>query len=117
MQAPLSGTFARRANRKEDDDHLYVYADMAVNEADARLRMARFPLSDLKDQLAAPLFPLVAHTPAQSQLHAGYIEQVVMTDWVKGNVVLIGDAAHAFSPAWRRVRRWPWKMRSYWRRL
>lgn len=82
-----------------DDDHLYVYVDMAVSETDARLRMARFPLSELKDQFAAPLSPLVTHMPAQSQLHAGCIEQVVMTDWVKGNVVLIGDAAHACSPS------------------
>lgn len=82
-----------------DDDRLYVYADMAVNEADAQQRAARFPLSELKDQFAAPLFPLVAHAPAQAQLHVGHIEQVVMTDWVQGNVVLIGDAAHASSPS------------------
>lgn len=82
-----------------DDDHLYVYADMVVGETDARRRMARFPLNELKDQFAAPLSPLVADLPTESQLHSGCVEQVVMTDWIKGNVVLIGDAAHASSPS------------------
>ncbi|MGF0337951.1 FAD-dependent oxidoreductase [Ectopseudomonas toyotomiensis] len=80
-------------------DQLYVYADMVVSEADVRRRIARFPLRELKEQFAAPLFPLVAHTPAQAQIHSGRIEQVVMTNWVKGNVALIGDAAHASSPS------------------
>ena len=43
--------------------------------------------------------PLIENLPASSEVHFGRIEQVRRAEWVKGRVVLIGDAAHASSPS------------------
>jgi 2-polyprenyl-6-methoxyphenol hydroxylase-like FAD-dependent oxidoreductase len=78
---------------------VYVYADMAVSEQQAQRNQTDLPHSTLLANFSAPLSPLITHRPADAQVHFGRIEQVVMEEWVKGNVVLIGDAAHASSPS------------------
>jgi 2-polyprenyl-6-methoxyphenol hydroxylase-like FAD-dependent oxidoreductase len=80
-------------------DKLYVYADMAVSDQEARRGPILFPRDALLNTFGAPLSSLVTQLPANAQVHASRIEQVVMEDWVKGHVVLIGDAAHASSPS------------------
>lgn len=81
------------------NDQVYVYADMAVNESDAQRNLTDLPHRALLAAFSAPLSPLITHGPADAQVHVGRIEQVLMEEWVKGNVVLIGDAAHASSPS------------------
>lgn len=78
---------------------VYVYADKAVSEHAAQCSPNRLPVSTLLDTFSAPLAPLIAQLPAHAQVHFSRIEQVVMEDWMKGQVVLIGDAAHASSPS------------------
>lgn len=78
---------------------VYVYADMAVAGSEARAGIRDVSLITLFEGFAAPVFPLVAEMPDSTQVHFGSIEQVVMDEWVRGRVVLIGDAAHASSPS------------------
>lgn len=79
-------------------DRLYVYADMAVSEQAAQRNLTDLP-PRLLTAFSSPLSPLITHMPTDAQVHFSRIEQVVMDDWVKGQVVLIGDAAHASSPS------------------
>lgn len=78
---------------------VYVYADMAITGNEARAGIKDVSLITLFQDFAAPVFPLVANMPDSTPVHFGSIEQVVMDDWVRGRVVLIGDAAHASSPS------------------
>src|SRR5690606_22509311 len=78
---------------------VYVYADMAVAGSEARAGIRDVSLITLFEGFAAPVFPLGAEMPGSTQVHFGSIEQVVMDEWVRGRVVLIGDAAHASSPS------------------
>lgn len=78
---------------------VYVYADMAVSEQQAQRYLTDLPHSTLLANFSAPLSPLITQGPADAQVHVCRIEQVLMEEWVKGNVVLIGDAAHASSPS------------------
>lgn len=81
------------------NDQVYVYADVAVNQREARDKIWQFSLSTLLSEYSAPLSSLIKRIPPQNLVHFGRIEQVVMDDWVKERVVLIGDAAHASSPS------------------
>lgn len=78
---------------------VYVYADMAVSESQVPGKLTEPPREALLAAFAAPLAPLIARQPDHAQVHVSPIEQVVMHEWVKGNRVLIGDAAHASSPS------------------
>jgi 2-polyprenyl-6-methoxyphenol hydroxylase-like FAD-dependent oxidoreductase len=78
---------------------VYVYADLAVEKADIAGFSAQTPLASLHAGFGAPVFPLIEALPAGTEIHFGRIEEVRMADWVNGRVVLIGDAAHASSPA------------------
>ncbi|WP_313054699.1 FAD-dependent monooxygenase [Pseudomonas lopnurensis] len=80
-------------------EDVYVYADMALAEQDVEGMIAQTSLGALFGGFAEPVFSLVANVSADTRVHFGSIEQVVMDDWVKGRVVLIGDAAHASSPS------------------
>lgn len=77
-------------------EQVYVYADMALAEADAD-RVRHASLESLFADFAEPLLPLLAQ--AGQDTHFGSIQQVVMQDWHRGRAVLIGDAAHASSPS------------------
>lgn len=80
-------------------NQVYVYADMAVSEQKAKRNLTQLPVSTLLNRFTAPLSSLAAQLPAETQIHFSRIEHLVMEDWVKGHVVLIGDAAHASSPS------------------
>lgn len=81
------------------EQDVYVYADMAVAGSEARAGIRDVSLITLFEEFAPPVFPLVADMPDGTPVHFGSIEQVVMDEWVRGRVVLIGDAAHAASPS------------------
>ena len=78
---------------------IYVYADIRVKKDAIGEFSARSPLTPLFAGFAAPVFPLIENLPASSEVHFGRIEQMQMAKWVKGRVVVIGDAAHASSPS------------------
>jgi len=80
-------------------EQVYLYADLAIAEADIQESLAHTSLAGLFDGFAAPLFPLIADVPPDTPVHFGRIRQVVLDDWTRGRVVLIGDAAHASSPS------------------
>lgn len=82
-----------------DNGLVYVYADMAVSERESQDKDRQFPVSTFLSKFSAPLSPLICRLESRNTVHFGRIDQVVMDDWVKGRVVLIGDAAHASSPS------------------
>lgn len=81
------------------NDEVYVYADMALGESQLQGKLPDLPPEALLTAFAAPLAPLITQQPDHNQVHVSPIEQVVVDEWVQGNTVLIGDAAHASSPS------------------
>jgi 2-heptyl-3-hydroxy-4(1H)-quinolone synthase len=77
---------------------IYVYGDVTVPAAEIENYSAETDLKALFAEFGEPLFPLIETIPTGATVHFGRIEQVQMPEWVKGRVVLIGDAAHASSP-------------------
>lgn len=78
---------------------IYVYADTALAFQDIQSTTAQASLPALFKDFSGPILPLITQIPEGTLVHFSKIEQVVMDDWVKGRVVLIGDAAHAASPS------------------
>jgi 2-polyprenyl-6-methoxyphenol hydroxylase-like FAD-dependent oxidoreductase len=78
---------------------VYVYGDIAVDEDAICAFSQDTPLAPLFADFTAPVFPLIENLPTGTQVHFGRIEQVQMPEWVADRAVLIGDAAHASSPA------------------
>lgn len=78
---------------------IYVYADISVGVDAIGEFSARSPLPPLFAGFGAPVFPLIENLSADWEMHFGRIEQVRMAEWIKGRVVVIGDAAHASSPS------------------
>jgi 2-polyprenyl-6-methoxyphenol hydroxylase-like FAD-dependent oxidoreductase len=79
--------------------NVYVYADMAVASNAIERFSDQSPLTALFAGFGAPVFPLIEALSGDTKIHFGRIEQVQLTSWVNGRVVLIGDAAHASSPS------------------
>jgi 2-polyprenyl-6-methoxyphenol hydroxylase-like FAD-dependent oxidoreductase len=55
-------------------------------------------LPDLVDGYADPVPALLGALEDQASVYSGQIEEVVLDSWVRGSVLLIGDAAHSTSP-------------------
>lgn len=68
-------------------DHAYCYVDVGAADAAAGLE-------GLADRFGAP----VPELSAGKVVHSGPIEEVVLSAWSSGSVLLIGDAAHATTP-------------------
>jgi 2-polyprenyl-6-methoxyphenol hydroxylase-like FAD-dependent oxidoreductase len=80
-------------------DQVYCYADRVVAEPVAdppRGRLER--LRALFRGFAEPVPAVLAALEAPEQVHVAAIEEVVLEQWSRGRVQLIGDAAHAMSP-------------------
>jgi 2-polyprenyl-6-methoxyphenol hydroxylase-like FAD-dependent oxidoreductase len=48
------------------------------------------------------------------RLYHAPVEEVRCERWSRGQLVLIGDAAHATAPVWAQGRHWPWRTPSFW---
>ena len=71
---------------------VYCYADVASRPGDDRQKdLGSF------SRFAEPV-PALLESVAGHDLHRSAIEEVALDSWVRGRVVLIGDAAHATSP-------------------
>ncbi len=68
-------------------DQAYCYIDVGVDDVDAGL-------DGLAGLFGAPVPELTTGTV----VHSGPIEQVVLPTWSMGQVLLVGDAAHATTP-------------------
>ncbi|HLS45628.1 MAG TPA: FAD-dependent monooxygenase [Ornithinicoccus sp.] len=68
-------------------DQTYCYVDVGTDHVDAGL-----------DGLAARFGSPVPELTTGTVVHSGPIEQVVLPSWSRGQVVLVGDAAHATTP-------------------
>jgi 2-polyprenyl-6-methoxyphenol hydroxylase-like FAD-dependent oxidoreductase len=78
---------------------VYVYADLAV-PGDAIDQFSQTSsLAPLFAGFARPVLPLLEGLSIDTKIHFASVEQVQMTSWVNGRVLLIGDAAHASSPS------------------
>ncbi len=82
-----------------EEGKLYLYGDAAVAEgaydSTAPVRILR----DLFSSFAAPLRPIVESLDDAQPVHAARLREISPKTLHKGNIVLIGDAAHATSPS------------------
>lgn len=76
---------------------VYCYADVTV---DADITAAGAEPGDLGTQFAAYAQPVgeILASLDHGSVHSSIIEEVTLTDWLCGRVLLVGDAAHATSP-------------------
>ncbi len=81
------------------DDALYCYADRIASSPDAEPPtgdVAR--LRERFHRFASPVRAILDQLESADQIHRSPIEEVAQEAWGSGQVVLIGDAAHAMSP-------------------
>jgi 2-polyprenyl-6-methoxyphenol hydroxylase-like FAD-dependent oxidoreductase len=75
-------------------DEVYCYCDVGSPSGEE-------PPEDLRELFsgfAMPVPGLLDSVPDQALVHRSKIEEVALDSWVRGRVVLVGDAAHATSP-------------------
>ena len=73
---------------------VYCYCDV-VSRSSAE---PQEDLDELFSSFAEPAPSLIASLPNRALVHRAAIEEVALDTWVRGRVLLIGDAAHATSP-------------------
>jgi FAD-dependent urate hydroxylase len=80
-------------------DRIYCYCDLVAPRG---LDDCEHPLPERLRQLFAhyvePAATLVGRLDAATDIHVSTIEEVTLDCWVRGRIVLIGDAAHGTSP-------------------
>jgi 2-polyprenyl-6-methoxyphenol hydroxylase-like FAD-dependent oxidoreductase len=79
-------------------NRLYCYADLTTtaSEDPTDRDLARF--LTLFADFAEPVPRILSQLGSFEGIHFSPIEEIVIDNWVRGRVVLIGDAAHATSP-------------------
>lgn len=81
------------------DDALYCYADRTAWNPDAEPRTGVVTrLRERFSGFASPVRDVLEQLGSSDQVHCSPIEEVARESWGRGQVVLIGDAAHAMSP-------------------
>jgi 2-polyprenyl-6-methoxyphenol hydroxylase-like FAD-dependent oxidoreductase len=73
---------------------VYCYCDVVSSPEEQE----RQDLDGLFSGFAAPVPGLLDSLPNPALVHRSLIEEVALDAWVRGRVVLVGDAAHATSP-------------------
>jgi FAD-dependent urate hydroxylase len=82
-----------------DDHRVYCYGDVVAPEGlDGTEHSSSERLKQLFAEFADPAAALVSTLDAATDIHVSRIEEVALESWVRGRIVLIGDAAHATSP-------------------
>jgi FAD-dependent urate hydroxylase len=76
------------------DDRVYCYCDVVSPSGQGRDE----DLGRLFSGFAEPVPHLLDTVEERELVHRSTIEEVVLDSWVRGRVVLVGDAAHATSP-------------------
>lgn len=80
------------------DGQVYVYADITLPAGADPESVRHACLPELFQDFSAPVFPLLERAQDDTPVHFSRLGEIVMDDWTHGNVVFIGDAAHAASP-------------------
>ena len=78
---------------------VYVYADLVVADGASPRGVDVSRLRSIFAGFDGPVTPLLNAADRQTDIHFGLIEQLRLHNWVKGRVVVMGDAAHASSPS------------------
>jgi 2-polyprenyl-6-methoxyphenol hydroxylase-like FAD-dependent oxidoreductase len=73
---------------------VYCYCDVVSASGEDRHEA----LGQLFSGYAEPVPTLLDSVPERDLVHRSTIEEVALDSWVRGRVVLVGDAAHATSP-------------------
>jgi 2-polyprenyl-6-methoxyphenol hydroxylase-like FAD-dependent oxidoreductase len=82
-----------------DDGRIYCYADIDTSDRTDPTGGDPARFSELYRELADPVPTILSKCVATDvRRYFSPIEEVVQAPWVRGRVVLIGDAAHAMSP-------------------
>ena len=80
-------------------DEVYCYADRILPQPLADPSLGRLErLRTAFQDFAEPVCEVLAALETPEQVHVAAIEDVVLDQWSRGRVLLIGDAAHATSP-------------------
>lgn len=75
-------------------DRVYCYCDVIPSSGDD----PHEDLDRLFSGFAEPVPVILDTLPGREPVHRSTIEEVTLDSWVRGRVVLVGDAAHATSP-------------------
>jgi FAD-dependent urate hydroxylase len=82
-----------------DNDRVYCYGDVvAPGGLDGTEHSSSERPKQLFAEFADPAAALVSTLDPATDIHASRIEEVALDCWVRGHILLIGDAAHATSP-------------------
>jgi 2-polyprenyl-6-methoxyphenol hydroxylase-like FAD-dependent oxidoreductase len=79
-------------------NRLYCYADLAAPGTEDPTDRDLARLVALFGGFAEPVPSILRRIESFDAIHFAPIEEIVLNTWVRGRVVLLGDAAHATSP-------------------
>ena len=76
------------------DGQVYCYCDVVSRSSTER----HVDLGEVFSDFAEPVSELLNSVAERNVVHSAMIEEVLLDTWVRGRVLLVGDAAHATSP-------------------
>jgi 2-polyprenyl-6-methoxyphenol hydroxylase-like FAD-dependent oxidoreductase len=79
-------------------NRLYCYADLATFATEDPTEGDLVRLRALLGDFAEPVRSILSELEGFDAIHFAAIEEIALGTWVRGRVVLLGDAAHATSP-------------------
>jgi len=79
-------------------NRLYCYADLATAATEDPTQGDLVRLRALLGDFAEPVPSILSELEGFDAIHLAAIEEIASDTWVRGRVVLLGDAAHATSP-------------------
>lgn len=94
----MLGTRSSLLAKPISSSELYVYADVAADDAQRADYSPATPLKPLFQDIAGPLYPVLEQAKVV-RVHYGELLSLRLNGWRRNRVVLIGDAAHASPPS------------------